>query len=240
MEVASVQAVCAGCFWQAGRSQVAARYLGCCPSKPAWLQMGSQPGACGAALLIPLAPDVPPKMGLCPGTPYRDLAARPEHLDRAQGYPREVEEDLNHGPQQPIQPGRISSSPGELSQLPSLLYTASLVFVVHIGVPCRRDLCVGLMCRVVLGSRLKLVRHVLPLEHRPAGAHGDALLFQANPGGVAGNAPVTPQVGPSPEWSLRGPCGAGGDTGTVLTGSSARVSGGCPSPASGGLSGWLF
>lgn len=77
-----------------------------------------------------------------------------------QGHPREGEGDLNRGPQQPIQPGRIPAAPRELPQLPSLLYTASLLFVVHIVVPWGRDLCVGLMCWVVLGSRLKLVRHV--------------------------------------------------------------------------------
>lgn len=104
-------------------------------TKPVWLQMG-RPARC---MLISLAPYVPSKMGLCPETPYRDFAARPEHLDRAQGHPREVEGDLNCALQQPIQPGRIPTAPRELPQLPSLLYTASLLFVVHVVVPCRRD-----------------------------------------------------------------------------------------------------
>lgn len=111
MEVASVQAVCVGAFGRLVGAEGLQGIWGAVPLSERGSRWGGQPGACGAALLTPLAPYVPPKMGLCPGTPYRDLAARPEHLDGAQGHPREVEEDLNQGPQQPIQPGRIPAAP---------------------------------------------------------------------------------------------------------------------------------
>lgn len=95
-----------------------------------------------------------------------DLVGRPEHLYRALAYLMDGEREVyNDGP--PTR--RNLTVPREFLQLPSLLYTVSVLYCVQKDILCRSNLCSGYVCQVVFESWLEVDRH---LEHLDTDLHG--------------------------------------------------------------------